>query len=470
MIRRVLLLRHALPGRRTLSTTTTTTLPVVPFELEENSEIQILKRVQETPHPILANPTVVAEAVKKPSIQATDDQLTTWLTGPCGFRTEVAAEYLRVLRQDGFDSPASIAMLSVDELERRRVRTGHARQLLARVDDLLVADADASSPSSTGTRLFDYETIVANLTVRDAIEAVEEAFGKLAKGQVDVPLPMHIGIDETDDYGPGDCHIKGGYVSGSPTWTVKLACVSFYKNLDRGLPPGSGVFVVMDAKTGATLGIFQENRYLTDLRTGAAGALGVKYCARPEDSSVGFVGCGAIARNMARATFAVKPDFEGIAYAPDDSAHAFAKDMEAELSVPFHVVPTAHELCRRSDVIFTQTPGSDPVLELRWLRPHATIIASGSDQPTKQEIPVDVLVHSKYIADLKKQTSRVGELRSAIAAGAMSEASVHAELGEIINGDKLGREADELVVLDLTGTGAQDAAIGQVAWDKLSKL
>ena len=28
-------------------------------------------------------------------------------------------------------------------------------------------------------------------------------------------------------------------------------------------------------------------------------------------------------------------------------------------------------------------------------------------------------------------------------------------------------EGKELIVVDLTGTGAQDAAIGQVAWDKL---
>jgi hypothetical protein len=33
-----------------------------------------------------------------------------------------------------------------------------------------------------------------------------------------------------------------------------------------------------------------------------------------------------------------------------------------------------------------------------------------------------------------------------------------------------GREGDEIIVCDLTGTGAQDAAIGQVAWEKLSKL
>ena len=35
-----------------------------------------------------------------------------------------------------------------------------------------------------------------------------------------------------------------------------------------------------------------------------------------------------------------------------------------------------------------------------------------------------MLAASKYVADLTKQTSRVGELRSAIAAGVMTEDSV----------------------------------------------
>lgn len=57
-------------------------------------------------------------------------------------------------------------------------------------------------------RLFDYETVTANLSVTDAIESVEAAFGALAKGNVDVPMPMHIGIHETPAAGPGDCHIS----------------------------------------------------------------------------------------------------------------------------------------------------------------------------------------------------------------------------------------------------------------------
>ena len=56
--------------------------------------------------------------------------------------------------------------------------------------------------------LFDYETIKNNLTVADAVSSVEEAFGALANGKVDVPMPMHIGIEESKAAGPGDCHIK----------------------------------------------------------------------------------------------------------------------------------------------------------------------------------------------------------------------------------------------------------------------
>ncbi|KAL3943811.1 MAG: hypothetical protein SGBAC_002104 [Bacillariaceae sp.] len=317
-------------------------------------------------------------------------------------------------------------------------------------------------------RLFDYDTITKNLAVTDAIDSVEAAFGALAKGKVDVPMPMHIGIDETDAAGPGDCHIKGGYVSGTKTFTVKLACVSFYKNVEKGLPPGSGVFVVVDAVTGAPLAIFQENRFMTDLRTGAAGAVAMKYTTPDQGNTVGFIGCGAIARNMARAAASVRDDFQGVVYA-FDGAEIFAKEMSAELGISFSVAESAEELCQKSNVIYTQTTGSETVVELDWIQKGTTIIASGSDQPTKQEIPSNVLKESKYIPDLVKQTSKVGELRGAIEDGLMTEDDVYCELGDLVNG-KVGREGDELIVVDLTGTGAQDAAIGQVAWDKLGSL
>ena len=354
------------------------------------------------------------------------------------------------------------------------LRSTPARLLLSRAGGTMISKQPLFRPLATSAfpapRLFDYETVTRHLSVVDAIDSVEAAFGALAKGHVDVPMPMHIGIEETSAAGPGDCHIKGGYIVGTKTFTVKLACVSFYKNLEKGLPAGSGLFCVVDAVTGAPLAVLQENRYMTDLRTGAAGAVALKYTTLPDQPlTIGFIGAGAIARNMARACKAVKPNFQGVAYGLA-GAEEFCQDMSKELGLDFKVAASAQELCGMSNVIYTQTPGGSTVLELGWLRPGTTIIASGSDQPTKQEIPNDVLKASKYVADLVKQTSRVGELRGALQAGVMTEADVYCELGDLVNGTKPGREGDELIVVDLTGTGAQDAAIGQVAWDKLSKL
>jgi ornithine cyclodeaminase/alanine dehydrogenase-like protein (mu-crystallin family) len=297
----------------------------------------------------------------------------------------------------------------------------------------------------------------------------------------------------------------------------------------KGIPAGSGIFVVCDATNGAPLGVFQENRYLTDLRTGAAGAVAVKHFTGPKHTKVAFIGTGVIANAMAEATAQIHGFEQGLLCAavlycyiaaaillycyiamltaillycytttmlhcntatlPPPTLHpyglysltgyAFGLDsnqsqdfcdtISSTCGYPMQNCASAEEAVRAADVIFTQTPGSATVLELAWLKPHATIIASGSDQPSKNELPVDVMRASKFVTDLTRQCSRVGELRTALLAG-MTEAEVHAELGEVVNGTKAGREGDELIVVDLTGTGAQDAAIGQVAWDTLSKL
>lgn len=120
------------------------------------------------------------------------------------------------------------------------------------------------------------------------------------------------------------------------------------------------------------------------MRTGAAGAVSMKYTTPEDGNTVGFIGCGAIARNMARAAASVRPGFQGVVYGLD-GAEEFAAEMSSELGIPFTVAASSEELCQKSNVIFTQTPGSETVLELDWLQPGTTIIASGSDQPTKQE-------------------------------------------------------------------------------------
>ncbi len=52
-------------------------------------------------------------------------------------------------------------------------------------------------PEPAPPRLFDYKTITTHLKpCKEIVAAVEDAFGKLSKNEVDVPTPMHIGILE----------------------------------------------------------------------------------------------------------------------------------------------------------------------------------------------------------------------------------------------------------------------------------
>ena len=102
--------------------------------------------------------------------------------------------------------------------------------------DLVGVRSVNTADAEVQPRFFDYPTITSNIHVRDAIPAVEACFASLAAGEVDVPFPMHIAIAETPTAGPGDAHVKGGYIAGEATFTVKLATVSFVKNVDKGLP------------------------------------------------------------------------------------------------------------------------------------------------------------------------------------------------------------------------------------------
>ena len=116
-------------------------------------------------------------------VQATASELSLWCTEAVGLRKDVADSYVHALFDNGFDSPAALAMASEEELMQLRIRPGHARLMLAKADALRVAPPLAAG-GIPPPKLFDYETIKANVHVADAIESVEAAFGMLARGKV----------------------------------------------------------------------------------------------------------------------------------------------------------------------------------------------------------------------------------------------------------------------------------------------
>ncbi len=130
------------------------------------------------------------------------------------------------------------------------------------------------------------------------------------------------------------------------------------------------------------------------------------------------------------------------------------------LGVEAEPVDDPARLVAESQLVVTTTPAEEPVLRAEWLHPGLHVTAMGSDQAGKNEIePAALVAADLYVCDRVSQCEKLGELRSAVAAGLWNKGTPP-ELGEIVTGAKEGRtRPDQVTICDLTGTGAQDTAI-----------
>jgi ornithine cyclodeaminase len=310
-------------------------------------------------------------------------------------------------------------------------------------------------------RVFDAWAIQNSITDRLALVSAERAFKALARGEVSVPPPLSALFEEVN----GEVQVKGAYLHGSTIFAFKFS-TGFYSNVQFGVPTGSGMVLVFDAETGFPRCIFADNGYLTDLRTAAAGALAVHHLAPNKPLRVAMVGAGVQAQLQLRLITSVRTVAEVRVYSRSrQSRERYAERMHEQLLMPVQPVATVAEAADAADLVVTATPVHTPLLLPGHLSPGATVLAVGADGPNKQEIDAQVLATAdKVVTDLTLQCLTLGELHHAVEAGLMSAEDVYGELGQVVDGQIPGRENDgEIIVCDLTGVGAQDAAIAEVA-------
>jgi ornithine cyclodeaminase/alanine dehydrogenase-like protein (mu-crystallin family) len=299
---------------------------------------------------------------------------------------------------------------------------------------------------------------------REALEAVEVAFAALAEGRVVQPPPMGMEVAEA----LGEVHVKGAYLRGEPTFAVKVAS-GFYRNAERGLPTGSGLVLVFDATTGFPLALLGDNGYLTELRTGAAGALAARLLAPDHSLKVGVIGAGSQARYQLRAISRVRALGGVRVWSPvQQELRVYEEEMAPLLGVSVEGAASPREAVEDADLVVTVTPSRAPLIEGGWLKEGVTVLAVGADGPDKQELSTGIMEEAgKVVVDSRDQCLRLGETHHAVEAGVLAADEIHAELGEVLLGRKVGREGMETIVVDLTGVGAQDAAIAGAVWKKL---
>jgi alanine dehydrogenase len=274
------------------------------------------------------------------------------------------------------------------------------------------------------------------LTIDDCIDAVENAFRLLGRGEVS--RPAIAGVPASG----GAFHIKAA-ISGD-RFAAKMN-----SNFFNATPRIKGVIVLCDATEGRVLAVM-DSIEITILRTGAATAVAAKYLARKDARTALICGCGNQGRIQTRALQRVRKLDRIFAFDSNrDVAADFAEEIGAE-AVPAPVW---------ADIVVTCTPSREPFLH--QVQPGTFVAAVGADSEDKSEIAPKLMASSKVVTDVTEQCRTIGDLHHA------PDARVYAELSEIVAGRKRGRERDdEVIIFDSTGMALQDVAAAAIVYER----
>ena len=306
------------------------------------------------------------------------------------------------------------------------------------------------------------------LTDDEILDAV--AAGLLAQGRGETVIEPRVHL------------IPGGGVNGhfnvlrgvvAPLALAGVKIVSDYvDNYRQGLPSEMGLLNLFDPATGRPLAII-DAAGLTDMRTGAVTALGAKYLARKASRILGHIGARGTAywnvRLLARLF-----DFDEIRVHSrrPESRDAFAARLERDLGRPVRATSDWESCVRGADIVVeaSRLPAPMPLLETGWIKRGALVMPYGTMSAVELSL-TDIM--DKVVVDDWGQcrSGMFGSLRAHVDSGRLSQASLHAELGQIVAGQKTGRESDDETILFWhRGLSLSDIALGHAMLTKAKCL
>jgi ornithine cyclodeaminase/alanine dehydrogenase-like protein (mu-crystallin family) len=309
------------------------------------------------------------------------------------------------------------------------------------------------------------------LPMKEAIEAMKDAYASLSDGTAFAPLRTRLHIPDSDAlslFMPAYVHAKDGQA-------LAIKAVSLFPtNPARGLAYIQAAVLVFDPETGQAQALL-EGSSLTAIRTGAAGGAGIDMLSRPESKVAAIFGAGAQGRTQLEAVCTARNIETVYIFDPNrEKAGALAEEMRGKGNIPqdVHVASTPQEAVANADIICTATTSTKPVFDDMDLKPGTHISAVGSYTPDMQEVPAKTVVRAKVVVDsYSASLEEAGDILQPMRAGLFDKSHIHAELGEIVLGLKPGRESDEeITCFKSVGVAVQDALAAKVALDNARKM
>src|SRR6267154_317010 len=267
------------------------------------------------------------------------------------------------------------------------------------------------------------------LSFHQIIGAVEEAMVAYEKGLASVQQRMHI------DYEDNTLLCMPSFEKSY--FGTKLVSVT-PGNKNKKLPVTNGAMLLNDTTTGLPLALLNASK-LTALRTGALGALGVKYLSPSDETTFGLIGCGVQGLHQAILICAVrkisKVYFLNRSKEKSDSLTSFLEFYYPEVSV--ESCSTPEKLLEKTNIVVAATTSAVPVLpDNPTLLKGKHFISIGSYKPTMQELPDAVYKLAGMLAiDSEFARHEVGDVINPVEKGLVKKENVFT-LGKVVTGKR----------------------------------
>ena len=298
--------------------------------------------------------------------------------------------------------------------------------------------------------------------MRAVIRDVEQVYQLTAAGDVIAPgkCVMRWGQTVEDENVLGRINAMPGYIGGEYNMAGIKWIGSGPMNYRKGLPRASVTIILNDPDTKLPLCIADGTKVST-MRTGASGGVAIKHLAKSDAAVMTICGCGAQAVTQLAAALIARPTITTV-YAYDirpEAAQHFAQNaMAAHPGV--QVIPTGdvEQAVRQSDIIDCVTLAVEPFICGTWLKPGA-LVMNMADYEVDHEC---VYRAGKLVVDYWESIKH--RMISTVALmwrdGLVKDEDIHAEMGQILNGSKPGRENDEeIIYFNAVGAGIMDIAV-----------
>lgn len=307
------------------------------------------------------------------------------------------------------------------------------------------------------------------LTDDEILTAVEAGLAAQGRRETVIEPRMHLIPDPAV---PGHFNV----LRGSFREPINLAGVKvisdYVDNYKEGLPSEVGLLLLMDSRNGVPKAIIDAS-HLTDMRTGAVTAIGAKYLARKNSRVLGHVGARGTAYWNVRLLDRLF-NFEEIRVHSrrPESRNAFATRLSKELGKPVKATSDWCSCVEGADIIVEASRLREPaaMLKTEWIKRGAFVVPYGTMSAVELSL-TDIM--SKVIVDDWGQckSGQFGSLRAHVEAGKLSEATLHAEMCEIVAGRKPGRQHDEETILFWhRGLSLSDIALGHAMLEKATRV